>query len=159
MRSAPEVLAKTKYSVASDVWSFGVVCWEVATKAIFLIRKVLNSGAVPYQWLSNREVIQHMDEGSLKLPIPINCPDNVWSAIDSCFSKDPEARPTFLELSDKFARIKPTISPIKETNSNYLELNYVETVHYSNLAEQPKTYEYENTTDLKKDDDEVMLSE
>jgi serine/threonine protein kinase len=50
--TAPEGLASGKFSTASDVWSFGVVCWEIFT-----------FGNIPYPGMSNQEVATKVMNG------------------------------------------------------------------------------------------------
>lgn len=73
-RSAPEVLEQGYFSSASDVWSFGVVVWEVN---LILSRnslvKILTYAKLPFNWLSNREVAEVVPKGE-RLPQPSNCP-------------------------------------------------------------------------------------
>lgn len=57
--TSPEAIAFRKFTTASDVWSFGVVMWEVAS-----------FGERPYWDWTNQEVIQAIDEG-YRLPPPM----------------------------------------------------------------------------------------
>ena len=60
---APESLRDGVFTCASDVWSYGVVLWEIVTLA-----------AQPYQGLSNEQVLRHVIESHV-LPKPASCPD------------------------------------------------------------------------------------
>lgn len=93
---APEVLEHGRHSIASDVWSFGVVMWEI-----------LSFGKIPYTWLSNKEVSEQVPRGErwlhtfylfLRLPKPAECPDDLWKIISSCFAQSPDERPSFSDL-------------------------------------------------------------
>lgn len=96
-RSAPEALDRSQYSHASDVWSYGVVCWEVFTY-----------GSNPYKWLSNQEVVEQVAKG-LRLPKPDGCPDLVWSIVMTCWEADPSKRPSFAQLSKDLKLAIPKI--------------------------------------------------
>jgi serine/threonine protein kinase len=62
-----------KYSRASDVWSFGILFWEIMT-----------GGVLPYFDIpTNREVIQEVVKGGYRLPKPDNCPDEIYG-LESC---------------------------------------------------------------------------
>lgn len=59
--TAPEAIAFRKFTSASDVWSFGIVCWEV-----------MSYGERPYWNWSNQDVIKSIEKG-YRLPPPIVC--------------------------------------------------------------------------------------
>lgn len=83
---SPEYLKEKKCSVASDVWSFGVVMWEMA-----------NPGRVPYRNYNNREAMREI-RGGHTLEIPSCYPKNVQNIMTSCWSFEPEKRPSFLYI-------------------------------------------------------------
>lgn len=64
--TAPEAIAFRKFTSASDVWSYGVVLWEVMTY-----------GERPYWNWSNQDVIKSIDRG-YRLPAPIKCPEALY---------------------------------------------------------------------------------
>lgn len=83
---APESLKDNLYTSASDVWSFGVVVWEIVTFS-----------AYPYQGLSNEEVINRVMQG-LTMSRPENCPDKLFSIMERCWKKHDRDRPTFTDI-------------------------------------------------------------
>lgn len=83
---APESLSDNLYTSASDVWSYGVVVWEMVTLA-----------AHPYQGLSNDEVIKRVIQG-LTMQRPDNCPDKLFYIMCRCWQKHDRDRPTFNEM-------------------------------------------------------------
>lgn len=83
---APESLKDNMYTSASDVWSFGVVLWEMVTFS-----------ASPYPGLSNNEVVKKVIHG-LKMPRPENCPDNLFYIMDRCWRHEPKERLTFHDI-------------------------------------------------------------
>jgi len=91
---APEVLQIRQFSAASDVWSFGIVMWEI-----------LNYGKTPYSWLSNKDVTEQIPKGE-KLPQPPNCPSKLWNIINTCFELDPLRRPSFANLLKELNRFQ-----------------------------------------------------
>jgi len=84
--SAPEVLQWRKYSSKSDVWSYGIVLWEI-----------LECGKEPYGEMSNTETSDAVLEGH-RLSKPSNCPDRVYELITICWKADPKERPSFEEI-------------------------------------------------------------
>ncbi|KFM63995.1 Insulin-like receptor, partial [Stegodyphus mimosarum] len=85
---APECLKDGLFSSQSDIWSYGVVLWEMATLA-----------SQPYQGLANEQVLQFVISGG-KMSKPENCPEKLYAIMDLCWDKNPKARPTFIELID-----------------------------------------------------------
>ncbi|XP_038602854.1 ephrin type-A receptor 8 [Tachyglossus aculeatus] len=81
--TAPEAIAFRKFSSASDIWSFGVVMWEV-----------LAYGERPYWNMNNRDVINSVEEG-YRLPAPMGCPKALHQLMLDCWHKDRSQRPRF----------------------------------------------------------------
>ena len=86
---APESLRRGKYSEKSDVWSYGVLAWEL-----------LSNGEIPYFGIPSDEgVIQHVIAGNqLARPTEQPCPDPLWSIVTSCWAKLAKDRPTFSRI-------------------------------------------------------------
>ena len=61
---APESLRDGRFDTVSDVWSFGVLLWEIATLA-----------EQPYQGYGNEEVVHYVRYGNITLERPANCPE------------------------------------------------------------------------------------
>jgi len=80
---APEVLSDHHFDVSSDIWSFGITCWEILTY-----------GQIPYSWLSNKEVSLRVPNGE-RLPQPPNCPDALWAIILACWNENASNRTRF----------------------------------------------------------------
>ncbi|OWF35254.1 BDNF/NT-3 growth factors receptor-like [Mizuhopecten yessoensis] len=76
----PESLLYRTFTVESDVWSFGVVLWEIFTY-----------GRQPWYELSNHEVIRHITDGCL-LECPSLCTDEVYSIMQGCWERQPHDR-------------------------------------------------------------------
>ncbi|NXH08013.1 IGF1R factor, partial [Loxia leucoptera] len=83
---SPEALKDGIFNTQSDVWSFGVVLWEIATLA-----------EQPYQGMSNEQVLRFvMDNGILERPE--NCPDELHELMCLCWQQNPRQRPSFVQL-------------------------------------------------------------
>jgi len=102
--SAPESLKYRKYSHHSDVWSFGVLMWEVFT-----------DGMLPYYQYSNEEVCNLIVQGT-KLEKPIDCTDEIYNIMQSCWALDENDRPAFQKIFERLAQINP--SSVIESDSN-----------------------------------------
>ncbi|EGD72327.1 TK protein kinase [Salpingoeca rosetta] len=87
---APEAVSYAKYSLKSDVWSFGVTAWEVFT-----------FGKTPYGTLTDMELADRHAAGKLpQLELPARCPDAIKDVVMRCFMHKSADRPTFDELHD-----------------------------------------------------------
>uniref|UniRef100_A0A668UKD9 Tyrosine-protein kinase receptor n=1 Tax=Oreochromis aureus TaxID=47969 RepID=A0A668UKD9_OREAU len=93
---SPESLKDGVFTTNSDVWSFGVVLWEIATLA-----------EQPYQGLSNEQVLRFVMEGGL-LEKPQNCPDMLFELMRMCWQYNPKMRPSFVEI---ISSIKDELDP------------------------------------------------
>ncbi|NXT30997.1 INSR protein, partial [Pelecanoides urinatrix] len=83
---APESLKDGVFTAYSDVWSFGVVLWEISSLA-----------EQPYQGLSNEQVLKFVMDGGY-LDQPDNCPERLHSLMQMCWQYNPKMRPTFIEI-------------------------------------------------------------
>ncbi|XP_071071425.1 ephrin type-A receptor 1 isoform X3 [Dasypus novemcinctus] len=84
--TAPEAIAHRLFTTASDVWSFGIVMWEV-----------LSFGDKPYGEMSNQEVMKSIEDG-YRLPPPVDCPAPVYELMKNCWAYDRARRPHFHQL-------------------------------------------------------------
>jgi serine/threonine protein kinase len=71
------------YSFKSDVWSFGIVLWEL-----------FSYGKIPYAGMSNLIVAEKVLNG-YRLTCPENCPEEIYNLMEQCWSVDPIDRPSF----------------------------------------------------------------
>ncbi|XP_017005784.2 tyrosine-protein kinase transmembrane receptor Ror [Drosophila takahashii] len=78
-----------KFTTESDVWSFGVVLWEI-----------YSYGMQPYYGYSNQEVINLIRSRQL-LSAPENCPTAVYSLMIECWHEQSVKRPTFTDISNR----------------------------------------------------------
>ncbi|XP_073255185.1 tyrosine-protein kinase receptor Tie-1-like [Porites lutea] len=101
---APESLYQGVYTTKSDVWSFGVVLWEMATL-----------GGVPYPTLTNSELYRLLGKG-YRMERPDMCSDDVYELISDCWDEDPYIRPSFYRLIEK-------LEAIMERDAPYLNVN------------------------------------
>lgn len=90
---SPEVIRYSKYSKASDVWSFGVFLWELLT------------GEVPYKGLDQAAIAYGVAANGLTLPIPSSCPEIFSNLIKSCWHLDPQKRLTFSQIIETLTEI------------------------------------------------------
>ena len=82
----PESILYGKFTTESDVWSFGVVLWEI-----------YSYGLQPYYGYSNQEVIEMIRSRQL-LPCPEDCPSRMYAFMVECWHEVPSRRPQFAEI-------------------------------------------------------------
>ena len=83
--AAPEVLEEQKFSEQSDVWSFGVLLWEIWSQ-----------GDMPYKGMSNEKVWAKVTDG-YRLDCPENCPADLYTLMVSSWALE-GSRPTFSDI-------------------------------------------------------------
>uniref|UniRef100_A0A6Q2YJC5 receptor protein-tyrosine kinase n=1 Tax=Esox lucius TaxID=8010 RepID=A0A6Q2YJC5_ESOLU len=84
--TAPEAIAYRKFTSASDVWSYGIVMWEV-----------MSFGERPYWDMSNQDVINAIEQ-DYRLPPPMDCPTALHQLMLDCWQKDRNTRPKFNDI-------------------------------------------------------------
>ncbi|XP_070253140.1 tyrosine-protein kinase TXK isoform X1 [Myotis yumanensis] len=94
--SPPEVFHFNKYSSKSDVWSFGVLMWEVFTE-----------GRMPFENKSNLQVVEAISKG-FRLYRPRLAPMSIYEVMYHCWHEKPKGRPTFAELLQVLSEIAET---------------------------------------------------
>ena len=84
--TAPEAALYNRFTIRSDVWSFGIVMWETITY-----------GRFPYPGWTNAEVLEKIQTG-YRMGCPPNCPQKLHDIMMDCWREDPTSRPTFQHL-------------------------------------------------------------
>ncbi|XP_061850309.1 ephrin type-A receptor 5 isoform X4 [Colius striatus] len=111
--TAPEAIAFRKFTSASDVWSYGIVMWEV-----------MSYGERPYWEMTNQDVIKAVEEG-YRLPSPMDCPAALYQLMLDCWQKDRNSRPKFDEivsLLDKLIRNPSSLKTLVNASSRISNL-------------------------------------
>ncbi|XP_037941645.1 focal adhesion kinase 1-like, partial [Teleopsis dalmanni] len=85
---APESINFRRFTTASDVWMFGVCCWEI-----------LMLGVKPFHGIKNNDVITKLENGE-RLPLPNNCPPRLYSLMSQCWMFEPTKRPNFKRIKE-----------------------------------------------------------
>ncbi|KAF2893434.1 hypothetical protein ILUMI_12740 [Ignelater luminosus] len=84
--TAPEALNFGKYTSLCDVWSYGILCWEIFSR-----------GGTPYSGMSNSKAREKIDTG-YRMPAPENTPDEMYRLMLRCWEYQPENRPNFEQI-------------------------------------------------------------
>ncbi|UJR25877.1 hypothetical protein I4U23_007227 [Adineta vaga] len=91
---SPESIESSKYTIQSDVWSYGVLLWEL-----------LSRGKTPYPGIDNADIFTYVKNG-YRLPQPTYCPPLLYkSAMFLCWNTDPSQRPSFAKLAQDIRHI------------------------------------------------------
>ncbi|XP_044515904.1 mitogen-activated protein kinase kinase kinase 9 [Gracilinanus agilis] len=91
---APEVIRSSMFSKGSDVWSYGVLLWELLT------------GEVPFRGIDGLAVAYGVAMNKLALPIPSTCPEPFTKLMEDCWNPDPHSRPSFMNILDQLTTIE-----------------------------------------------------
>lgn len=111
---ALESLYDSIYTTKSDVWSFGVLMWEIVTL-----------GSTPYPGLGAAEVMRRVKDG-YRLEKPEHCKRELYNIMFYCWDKDQNERPSFHELVD-------LLSNLLESENDYIELDRFPDHSYYNV--------------------------
>jgi len=103
--AAPEVLSGALYSTKVDVYSFGIVLWE------------LFSRKEPYSELSASQIILQVVNKGYRPEIPANCPPEWKKLIQSCWHQNPDNRPTMEEVFSMLKQITNADTDLKREDS------------------------------------------
>ena len=108
---APELFSdKGRPSQKSDVWSFGVLLWEIFTHCTQL----------PYGSLSHRQLEQKI-KGGYRLACPPRCPELIYQVMLKCWRSDATTRPDFYEIFHLLPNPKDGDELVKTCNSTVSE--------------------------------------
>ncbi|XP_066959562.1 ephrin type-B receptor 1 isoform X4 [Macrobrachium rosenbergii] len=104
--TAPEAIAFRKFTSASDVWSLGIVMWEV-----------MSYGERPYWNWSNQDVIKSIEKG-YRLPAPMECPEAIYQLMLDCWQKERNHRPNFAAIVRTLDRLIRTPEALNKVAQN-----------------------------------------
>uniref|UniRef100_A0A8B9HI88 Ephrin type-B receptor 3 n=1 Tax=Astyanax mexicanus TaxID=7994 RepID=A0A8B9HI88_ASTMX len=99
--TAPEAIAFRKFTSASDVWSYGIVMWEV-----------MSFGERPYWDMSNQDVMNAVEQ-DYRLPPPMDCPAVLHQLMLECWVKERNARPRFAQIVSTLDKLLRNAASLK----------------------------------------------
>ncbi|XP_066024509.1 fibroblast growth factor receptor 2 isoform X3 [Pocillopora verrucosa] len=117
--TAYEGLVYGKYTTQSDVWSFGVVLYEIFTV-----------GGSPYPAINAREIAEKLQQG-YRMPKPKHVDEQLYQIMAQCWQENPNDRPTFPSLKDIITRMS------KNKNDTYINMREYDTNLYANVDDLP----------------------
>nr|XP_039262213.1 mitogen-activated protein kinase kinase kinase 13-B-like isoform X1 [Styela clava] len=83
---APEVIRNEPVSEKVDLWSYGVILWELLT------------GEIPYLDVDSSAIIWGVGSDSMSLPVPTTCPEGFKLLLRQCWSSKSQNRPSFNQV-------------------------------------------------------------
>ncbi|XP_017565165.2 ephrin type-B receptor 2 isoform X2 [Pygocentrus nattereri] len=101
--TAPEAIQYRKFTSSSDVWSYGIVMWEV-----------MSYGERPYWDMSNQDVINAIEQ-DYRLPPPMDCPNALHQLMLDCWQKDRNNRPKFGQIVNTLDKMIRNPNSLKAT--------------------------------------------
>ncbi|KAL9987753.1 hypothetical protein ACROYT_G002109 [Oculina patagonica] len=103
---APESLGSGIYTSKSDVWSFGVLLWELSTM-----------GGIPYPGVSNNRLYNLLKTG-YRMEKPDMCTDEIYAVMLDCWKEDPDERPSFKQLISTLETMMTADTPYHDFNKH-----------------------------------------
>lgn len=92
--TAPEALKQNKFSNKSDMWSFGILLWEI-----------YSFGRVPYPRIPLADVVKCVEKG-YKMEPPDGCPPEVYDIMRQAWDLQPEKRPSFHDIKVTLGQLR-----------------------------------------------------
>ena len=96
---SPEAIANNSYSTQSDVWSFGIVVWEIL---VTLSKSSSHqTQQTPHENLDIIDVAHRIRSEGLHPPIPSEAPEHIQQLLKDCWQLSPSQRPSFEQICDR----------------------------------------------------------
>ncbi|XP_014665595.1 PREDICTED: tyrosine-protein kinase CSK-like [Priapulus caudatus] len=92
--TAPEALRQSKFSNKSDMWSFGILLWEL-----------YSFGRVPYPRIPLADVVKHVEKG-YRMECPEGCPKDIYEIMLHAWDLDPDKRPPFSAVAKQLMELR-----------------------------------------------------
>ena len=96
--ASPEIVLYAHFTIKSDVWSFGLLLYELITY-----------GRLPYPGMNDVQVLEALQTG-YHMPCPVGCPKQLYEIMRECWKDDAASRPTFKTLQWKLEEFFTTDS-------------------------------------------------
>ncbi|KAL6062440.1 putative serine/threonine-protein kinase drkA, variant 2 [Balamuthia mandrillaris] len=103
--TAPEIFSNAGYTTKADVYSYGIVLWELFTRE------------EPYKDMHKPQIIIGVSKDGLRPVIPTACPPQLAELMRDCWKEDPAQRPSFSEILERLRTMQPPPPAFKHTFS------------------------------------------
>ncbi|KAM9848951.1 platelet-derived growth factor receptor alpha [Aulostomus maculatus] len=94
---APESIFDNLYTTLSDVWSYGILLWEI-----------FSLGGTPYPGMVVDSSFYNKIKSGYRMSKPEHAPHDVYELMMKCWNSEPEKRPSFLGLSETVSSLLPS---------------------------------------------------
>ncbi|KAL0123417.1 hypothetical protein PUN28_005742 [Cardiocondyla obscurior] len=108
---SPEAISEHVFSSKSDVWSFGIVLWEIGTL-----------GSFPYASIQDDKLLGYLIRDKCRLACPNMIPQDIYKIMCSCWNTDPQDRPNFAQLVLDFNILNNSVHSKYEISNPCYEL-------------------------------------
>lgn len=101
MHMAPEITAMQGYSLPADVYAFGILCHELASRE------------TPFRGLTDRQILEAVLNNNLRprsLIVGVDCPEGFDQLVSECWDTLPERRPNFNRVVERLQDISTALS-------------------------------------------------
>nr|KAG5705282.1 hypothetical protein BaRGS_010733 [Batillaria attramentaria] len=145
--TAPEAAKRYTFNTKSDVWSYGVLLYELSTY-----------GKVPYPGMDPKQALEKVAAG-YRMPKPTGrscCDDALYSIMCKCWDDDPDKRPSFAFLHNRFDNHYVNIEHVDLSSSDHRDDG-----HHSDAVFVQAMYKFEAETedDMPFEAEDVMAVE
>ncbi|XP_044180640.1 tyrosine kinase receptor Cad96Ca-like [Acropora millepora] len=114
--TAYESLLYGQYTTKSDVWSYGVVLYEIST-----------IGGSPYPRIEGRKIVSLLQQG-YRMPKPEHVDNDLYQIMMNCWQSEPEARPSFNDLTQQLKRME-------NQHKKLIKMHIYDNTLYANLED------------------------
>ncbi|XP_065220155.1 fibroblast growth factor receptor 2-like [Planococcus citri] len=130
---APEALFRNRYTLQSDVWSFGILLWEIITL-----------GDDPYPSIEDLAGLRNALKQNYRMEKPENASTNVYNLMMDCWSFEPEDRPNFSSIVERLKELVTDARP-KVVDGSY----------HSENSDESDSQSVISTTESSEDENEI----
>ncbi|XP_071807824.1 uncharacterized protein [Asterias amurensis] len=109
---SPESICASVYTTMSDIWSYGVLIWEITSY-----------GSTPYPGMSARDVSNRLKVG-YRMDKPEHCSQELFSIVQACWADNPKKRPSFRTLSLDLEKLLADNKTVHVDSAKYDKTKY-----------------------------------
>ncbi|XP_020912593.1 fibroblast growth factor receptor 2 [Exaiptasia diaphana] len=128
---SPEAIFEQTFTTKSDVWSYGIVLWEI-----------YSLGGAPYPTFTNTQLVNQLRNG-YRMEKPDHCPDDMYEVMMNCWNDDTQERPSFSALI-------PRLETLMTRDKTYIEFMEIdekkECYQVPSFKSAPEDTDEEDTT-------------
>ncbi|RIA87454.1 kinase-like domain-containing protein [Glomus cerebriforme] len=119
---APEIFQGADFSKASDVYSMGMIMWELTT------------GCKPFANIGHNHVLTYSIIDGIRPEITEDTPECIVNLMKRCWDSDPNKRPSMNEIHKTLSEIHKTLSDVKNKEFNKAEQKRLELIRLKRLG-------------------------